>query len=87
MRQRSVEIFPMVHCSIDNFYEPEKVIEETVEAWIPYAMCLSKPGDITLFGNPRTRENQELNVRLTRCKDRLTCKNETEINEFIDKNG
>ena len=50
-------------------------------------MCLENYQEIALFGNNEQVEFMSLDIKLVRCTNRSSCKNETEINDFIDKNG
>ena len=50
-------------------------------------MCIQNFEDITLYGNGYTGEHVNLAIRLVRCHNKTSCKNETEINDFLDKNG
>ena len=54
---------------------------------IPYAWCLPDHEDITLIGYHLNKVKKYLYLALERCWDRPTCKNETEINEFLDNYG
>ena len=54
---------------------------------IPHAWCLPNYKDITLKGGPLNEVSTYLHLAMERCFDLPTCKNETEINEFLDKNG
>ena len=50
-------------------------------------MCLENYQEIALFGNNEQVEFMSLDIKLVRCTNRSSCKTETEINDFIDKNG
>ena len=50
-------------------------------------MCVSNSKDIPLKDNTGSVEYIDLNIALVRCTNKSTCKNETEIKDFIDKNG
>ena len=52
-----------------------------------FSYCLPNPENITIWGEISGVEFQSVAVRLVRCKDRPSCKNDTEIDEFIDNNG
>ena len=53
----------------------------------PLMMCLENYQEIAIFGNNEQVEFMSLDIKLVRCINKSTCKNETEINDFIDKNG
>ena len=77
----------MEPCSAENFYEPYGPMRDIYLQALPFAMCLPKAEEISLFGNSYTENLRGLDIRLKRCTNKPTCKNETEINDFIDKNG
>ena len=52
-----------------------------------FAQCLPNPDNITIWGNNQGSNFQLFEVRLVRCRDRPTCRNDSEIDEFINKNG
>ena len=47
-------------------------------------MCFENSDDITLWGNGRFVDFVSLDVRLVRCANKTSCKNDTEIDDFID---
>ena len=79
----------MVPCSeeADKFFQPNSPSEEFLLRRLPYAKCIKNSEDITFYGNSKKENNQGLDIKLVRCTNRPTCKNETEINDFIDKHG
>ena len=52
-----------------------------------FSYCLPSPENITIWGEFSGVVHQSVTIRLVRCRDRETCKNDTEIDEFIDNNG
>ena len=61
-----------------------------IETWaylVPFVMCLPNSENTTLYGDYYANEFTELALRLVRCTNKASCKNETEINDFIDANG
>ena len=74
-------------CTSEDFYPSKSV---WVEHW-PYiasmSMCIQNSEDITLYGNGYNGEFVSLDIGLLRCHNKTSCKNETEINDFLDKNG
>ena len=77
----------MEPCSAENFYEPYGPMRDIYLQALPFAMCLPKAEEISLFGNSYTENLRGLDIRLKRCTNKPTCKNETEINDFIDNHG
>ena len=76
----------MIPCSVDDFY-PSHEAYEWAEFWpyiVPFYMCLEKYEDITLWSNDDRAEFVSLDIRLVRCTNKTSCKNDTEINDFID---
>ena len=78
----------MVPCGVDDLNPRHD------DAWIdlwpqiaPLIMCLENFQEIALFGNYKQVEFASLDIKLVRCTDMISCKNETEINDFIDENG
>ena len=85
---RTVEILPLHPCSdSDEFFEPIQRQTRTYLFFKMFSYCLPKPGNITVQGNTYTPTFKNLAVRLVRCTNRPTCKNLTEIDEFVNKNG
>ena len=78
----------MSPCSVDDFFPP--YYESWNEHWpeiVSKYMCLSNSKDIPVKDNYDSIEYIDVNIALARCTNKSTCKNETEIKDFIDKNG
>ena len=76
----------MIPCSVDDFYPPHEA-GDWQEFWpymAPLYMCLEKSEDITMWGNNKKVDFVSLDIRLVRCTNKTSCKNDTEINDFID---
>ena len=76
----------MIPCSVDDFYPPHEAYD-WAEIWpyiVSFNMCLEKSEDITLWGNSKSVDQVSLDIRLVRCTNKTSCKNDTEINDFID---
>ena len=81
-------VLPMIPCKVGDFHPAKyESFDDLFKTTIPFFMCLQKSEDITLMSNFDTKEYFSLDIRLVKCTNRPTCKNETEINDFIDKNG
>ena len=80
-------MIPLVPCSIDKFHEPYGPLRDILLSAIPFAYCMSDHEDLVLQGSAFTEIIQSINIGLKRCTNKPSCKNETEINEFIDRNG
>ena len=81
-------VLKMVPCGVDDLYEA--YYSEWSDLWpqmIPFYMCLPNYEDIALYGNYLTFEYISLDIRLVKCTNKSSCKNDTEIDDFIDKNG
>ena len=87
-RKSNQTVPPMVPCSVDDFYPPQYPLWKDSWPYIaPLIMCVPKSSEITLWGNYHAVDFMSLDIRLKRYTNKPTCKNETEINDFIDENG
>ena len=86
-RAYNVTNLTLVPCKAEDFHEGYGPLRDVFKEVITYAYCLPNYKDITLIGDHLNEVNEYLYLAVERCLDRPTCKNETEINEFLDKNG
>ena len=76
-------------CSTEEagFYKASGNQEGFLGALMPKLFCLDNAQDITLWGNFKVTSVNTLIILPMKCMGRPTCKSDTEIDEFIEKNG
>ena len=80
----------MIPCGVNDLNQQYDHDDSWSNLWpqiAPLIMCLENFQEIALFGNYEQVEFISLDIKLVRCTNKTSCKNETEINDFIDENG